>query len=208
MNKNNKIYDKFKRKIVKDSNNLSDEESKKKNNSVIENDLEDDETIEEDSIESNDNNDDIESVEEAEEELEEESDQETEFNDDIIDEDNEEENEETMGKKCLSKYTSMIIEDEDNYLPEDDYEVIKMGRISKQTLFRNEFVAIMCVRIKQLAQNAKPMIKNYTGLTNKEIAKLELKNKIIPLKIGRPIPNIGLEILRLKDLYIPEHYYE
>jgi len=37
------------------------------------------------------------------------------------------------------------------------------------------------------------MLKNIQGLTSKEIAKLELKNKIIPLIIERPVPNSHVE---------------
>ena len=60
-------------------------------------------------------------------------------------------------------------------------------------------------RTKQLTQGAKPMIKNTTGLSHKEIALLELKNKIIPLIIERPIPNSGTERWRLSELEIPEY---
>ena len=46
------------------------------------------------------------------------------------------------------------------------------------------------------------MIKNYTGLSSKEIALEELKNKVIPLIIERPIPNAGIEKWKLSELEI------
>ena len=51
------------------------------------------------------------------------------------------------------------------------------------------------------------MLKNIMDLSSKEIAKLELKNKIIPLIIERPIPNSGVERWKLSELEIPEHFY-
>ena len=48
------------------------------------------------------------------------------------------------------------------------------------------------------------MIKNTTGLSHKEIAILELKNKLIPLIIERPIPNVGVEKWKLSELEISE----
>ena len=62
----------------------------------------------------------------------------------------------------------------------------------------------MLFRSRQLAQGAKPLIKNTEGLSHKEIARLELKNKIIPLIIERPIPNAGTEKWRLSELEIME----
>ena len=49
------------------------------------------------------------------------------------------------------------------------------------------------------------MIKNTTGLSDKEIALLELKHKLIPLIIERPIPNAGTEKWKLSELEIPDY---
>ena len=46
------------------------------------------------------------------------------------------------------------------------------------------------------------MLKNYSGLSSKEIALEELKNKIIPLIIERPVPNVGIEKWKLSELEI------
>jgi len=49
------------------------------------------------------------------------------------------------------------------------------------------------------------MLKNTVGLSSKEIALLELKNKIIPLIIERPIPNSISERWNLSELEILEY---
>ena len=51
------------------------------------------------------------------------------------------------------------------------------------------------------------MLKNISGLSSKEIAKLELKNKIVPLIIERPIPNSNVERWKLSELEIPEFLF-
>jgi DNA-directed RNA polymerase subunit K/omega len=70
------------------------------------------------------------------------------------------------------------------------------------SLFKYEKVRLLSTRAKQLSGGAKPMIKDTTGLSSKEIALLELKNKMIPLIIERPIPNIGIERWKLSELEI------
>ena len=49
------------------------------------------------------------------------------------------------------------------------------------------------------------MIKNTEGLSSKEIALLELKNKLIPMIIERPIPNSGVERWKLSELEIIDY---
>ena len=80
-------------------------------------------------------------------------------------------------------------------------------KLSKPILTKYEFVRLLTDRTKQLAQGAKPMLKNIQGLSSKEIAKLELKNKIIPLIIERPVPNSHVERWKLTELEIPEHLF-
>lgn len=140
------------------------------------------------------------------EDIDEEEEEEEEENDD--DQDNEElddniDHEETMGKKCLSKYNSYVLSDDeiDDYFPEDDGEMlIKQDKVSKSRLFDGERCALLCVRTKMLVLDAEPKIENSEGLTPKEIAKLELKYRTMPLKIGRQIPNGNLEIWKLSEL--------
>ena len=109
--------------------------------------------------------------------------------------------------KCYSKYAKEKDNDFDldEYFKDDDIIIMKTGRVGKPILFKYEKVRLLCDRSRQLAEGAKPMIKNTTGLSHKEIAVLELKNKLIPLIIERPIPNAGSERWRLSELEIPEY---
>jgi DNA-directed RNA polymerase subunit K/omega len=109
--------------------------------------------------------------------------------------------------KCYSKYAKEKDDDFDldEYFKDDDIVIMKTGRVGKPILFKYEKVRLLCDRSRQLAEGAKPMIKNTVGLSHKDIALLELKNKLIPLIIERPIPNAGSERWRLSELEIPEY---
>ena len=63
---------------------------------------------------------------------------------------------------------------------------------------------VRCIgtRSSQIALGAKPMIKNVTGLNPEQIARLELKNKMIPLIIHRIIPNAKDETWLASELDI------
>jgi len=65
--------------------------------------------------------------------------------------------------------------------------------MTKPFLTKYERVRILCTRIKQLAQCAKSMLKNYAGLSSKKMAFEELKHKIIPIIIEKPVLNVGIE---------------
>ena len=112
-------------------------------------------------------------------------------------------------KKCYSKYVSSDADDMyyDELFADDEFKMKKNVRLTKPVLFKYEKVRLLSTRAKQLAQGAKPMIKNTTGLSSKEIALLELKNKVIPLIIERPVPNSGVERWKLSELEIPDFYY-
>lgn len=107
--------------------------------------------------------------------------------------------------KCYSKYAKDDDFDLDEYFKDDDIVITKTGRVGKPILFKYEKVRLLSDRSRQLAEGAKPMIKNTVGLSHKEIALLELKNKLIPLIIERPIPNAGSERWRLSELEIPDY---
>lgn len=107
--------------------------------------------------------------------------------------------------KCYSKYAKEDDFDLDEYFKDDDIVITKTGRVGKPILFKYEKVRLLSDRSRQLAEGAKPMIKNTVGLSHKEIALLELKNKLIPLIIERPIPNAGSERWRLSELEIPDY---
>ncbi len=112
-------------------------------------------------------------------------------------------------KKCYSKYALPDSDDidYDELFADDDFKMKKNERLTKPFLSKYEMVRLLSVRAKQLAQGAKPMIKNTVGLSPKEIALLELKNKVVPLIIERPVPNSGVERWKLSELEIPENIY-
>lgn len=118
-------------------------------------------------------------------------------------------NDETLKSKCYSKYARMEYDDIDldELFGDETNILIKNTKLSKPILTKYEFVRLLTDRTKQLAQGAKPMMKNIENLSSKEIAKLELKNKIIPLIIERPVPNSGFERWKLSELEIPEHFF-
>jgi DNA-directed RNA polymerase subunit K/omega len=90
--------------------------------------------------------------------------------------------------------------DDDNIKTND---IVKPeDRITHPVLFKNERVRMLGVRTKQLSLNAKPMIKNTEDLGPKEIARLELKNKVIPFIIERTLPNGKREHFHLHELEI------
>ena len=180
----------------------SDEEVEDEENSDEE--VEDEELQEDDNISNNENN------EDDNKSFNEESDDEKSYSDksdndskDENDDDNYIDNQETLSKKCIKKYVSM--EDDINLeeiFADEDNNIIKQDRITKPILTKYEKVRILSTRIKQLAQGAKPMLKNYSGLSSKEMALEELKNKIIPIIIERPVPNVGIEKWKLSELEI------
>ena len=148
-----------------------------------------------------------EEVEEVEEEPEDKNQTETE-DEDKEEQDSDDEDKATVdtNNKCYSKYAKDDGDfDLDEYFKDDDITITKTGRIGKPILYKYEMVRILSDRSRQLAEGAKPMIKNTTGLSHKEIALLELKNKIIPLIIERPVPNSGTERWRLSELDIPNY---
>jgi len=73
-------------------------------------------------------------------------------------------------------------------------------RKTKRKLFNYEKVRILSTRAKQLSLGAKPLIKNAIGLDPKEIAKLELKNGVLPYIIERILPNGFKERWKISEL--------
>lgn len=75
------------------------------------------------------------------------------------------------------------------------------NRISSNRLTKYEMVRILGERTKQLTMGAKPLIKNYEGLSYENIAEEELKLNMIPYKIKRTLPNGKYEIWTLDELF-------
>jgi len=117
--------------------------------------------------------------------------------------------EETLKTKCYSNYAKVDYDelDFDELFGEETLMVDKNIRVSKPVLTKYEFVRLLTDRTKQLAQGAKQMLKNTQELSSKEIAKLEIKEGVIPLIIERPIPNSKSERWKVSELHIPEHFF-
>lgn len=129
--------------------------------------------------------------------------------DDATDDKNYIDDEETLKKKCYSKYAKIDIDDLDfdEMFGDEKILIEKNIRISKPVLTKYEFVRLLTDRSKQLSQGAKHMLKNTQELSSKEIAKLEIKEGVIPLIIERPIPNSKSERWKISELQVPEHFF-
>ena len=132
-----------------------------------------------------------------------------------LDEDEEEEEDddedikfvEEDGKECVIEQA--INDDNDYFDNDEDVEVQpdttveyvkKEDRISAKKLTKYEMVRILGEREKQLTMGAKPLIKNFNGLSYDKIAEEELKLNMIPFKIRRPLPNGKYELWNLEEL--------
>jgi len=75
-------------------------------------------------------------------------------------------------------------------------------RITKNILTKYERVRLLSERRKQLILGAKPMVKLPKKISEKDIAVLELKSKVMPLIIVRELPNGDIEHWKLSELEI------
>jgi DNA-directed RNA polymerase subunit K/omega len=79
-------------------------------------------------------------------------------------------------------------------------QLVGDARVTRNILTKYEMVRILGERIKQLTMGAKPMVKDYVGLSYDIIAEEELKLGVIPFKLKRPLPNGKYEIWELNEL--------
>lgn len=97
-------------------------------------------------------------------------------------------------------------DDEDYFeLDEDNNNnEIRKGedRVSLNRMTRYEFVRLVGERTKQLTLGAKSFIKNKNDFDYETIAIEEIKNKLIPLKIIRRLPNDIMEEWKIDELYV------
>ena len=113
-------------------------------------------------------------------------------------------------QNCLYQSTNILSEEEEEELiyDSDEYDSIKYikeeERITDPIMTKYEFVRILGFRTKQITLGSKILLKNVKHLEIPEIARLELKNKMIPLKIKRPLPNNKYEIWKISELEIPK----
>lgn len=107
---------------------------------------------------------------------------------------------------CMYKFTKKVNDDdviEDDFAENDtinetqNYNSVK---ITKSVLTKYERVALLSIRTKQLALGAKPMLKNTKGMDVKEIAREELKLKVIPLILIRTLPTGDKEKWKITEL--------
>ena len=102
-------------------------------------------------------------------------------------------------ENCYFQYDNLIDEYKElgppTRVPDED-------RITLNRLTKYEIVRILGVRAKQISVGAKTLVKNIEGKSPIEIALFELRNKTIPFKIKRPMPNNTYEIWKIVELNI------
>jgi DNA-directed RNA polymerase I, II, and III subunit RPABC2 len=118
---------------------------------------------------------------------------------------------------CLYRFNKKkqpLIDDEDGNSVEEDVEeeyyeeevskvfVAPKDRITRPILYKYERVRILGTRTRQLTLGAKPMIKDIIHFDAKDIAKKELENKVVPIKIIRVLPSGKKELWYLNELKI------
>jgi DNA-directed RNA polymerase subunit K/omega len=151
---------------------------------------------------------------EIEEEIEtEQNEEEVEFDEDEEDDEEDEEKDELViepDAETLGCAIEEALEDDEEYFDNNEETelpietssefVSKENRVSANRLTKYEMVRILGERTKQLTMGAKPLIKNYQGLSYDKIAEEEFKANMIPFKIKRPLPNGKFEIWTLDEL--------
>ena len=102
------------------------------------------------------------------------------------------------------------LDDKDILYDDDDaieYNQTEETRVpDEERLLQNKYLTIYeCTRIigtraKQIATGATPFMTGIEGLSPLRIALLELKNKVIPFKIKKLLPNKKYEVWALKEM--------
>jgi DNA-directed RNA polymerase I, II, and III subunit RPABC2 len=102
-------------------------------------------------------------------------------------------------ENCYFQYDNLIDEYEElgppTQVPDDH-------RITLNKLTKYEMVRVLGIRAQQISDNAPTLVKNIEGKTPVEIAIYELRHKMTPFKIRRPLPNNTYEIWKIKELEI------
>jgi DNA-directed RNA polymerase subunit K/omega len=143
---------------------------------------------------------------EEEEEEEDEGDEEDDDLNDIIEKDTKNENND---QNCLYQSTNLLSDEEEIiYVSEEDnnneQQVDDEDRISEPIMTKYEIARILGFRTKQISLGSKKFLKDVDHLEIPEIARLEIKHKMVPLKIKRPLPNNKYEIWKVSELEIPK----
>jgi DNA-directed RNA polymerase I, II, and III subunit RPABC2 len=123
--------------------------------------------------------------------------------------------EEEDNDACLYKFTKQhqkedeLFDDdvEEIYFFEED-KISNAGfvpdeeRISKPFMSKYERVRLLGDRTRQLSLGAKPMIKDIENLSPQEVATLEIKQHMLPLIVGRTLPNGTKEKWKVQELIV------
>ena len=98
--------------------------------------------------------------------------------------------------ECFYDYDN-VINEYDKLAPAT--QVLDENRITLNRLTKYEIVRILGIRAQQISVGAKTLVKNIDGKSPIEIAIYELKNKMTPFKIKRPLPNNTYEIWKISE---------
>lgn len=128
---------------------------------------------------------------------------------------------ESLTKSEVDKNTftdTFLDDDDDDDEDEDDYEnsinenpenelnqnlqIPDNERISRNILTKYEVVRLIGTRAKQISDGSKVFVKFDGKKSALELAELELKHKMMPLKVKRQLPNGRYEIWKLSELDI------
>ena len=107
-----------------------------------------------------------------------------------------EENEEDQEDLCDYDYGEIYDEKKDEPLKIVDND----ERITLPKLTKYERVRLIGTRAKQISLGAKILIKHTENLSPIEIAKLEVEQRMVPMKIKRILPDNTVEIWKLSEL--------
>lgn len=176
-------------------------ESESENEDTFSNGMNDNDYVDEDDILDGDGNE-IDDEDEPDEDIEEHDD----MNDEVED-----------NNECIYRFSkkkmdySMDDDIDEDYFSDEDVPISKEelfvaneDRTTKAVLTKYERVRILGERSRQLASGAKAMVKgvNISKMDPKQIAKLELEMKTLPLIIIRPLPSGKKEKWRIEELEI------
>jgi len=198
-------------KSVDDADDVDDEDYESTDGeNEEEKEVEEKEVNSDDELEKEEKDEDVQEGEEDDEEEEEEEDEE--------DEEEEEEGGEVGDGEddvvdCVYRFTgkkknkdTLDFRAEDDFFEEEEKKISGFvdndRRITKNYMTIYERVRLIGERAKQLSLGAKPMITNVETLGPKEIARIELEKKVIPLVVIRTLPNGLKEKWRVTELLI------
>ena len=203
---NKKKYDKeIEKNITNEKKENSDEEDEK--DDILDDKIKDEEELNTDD-EEEDDDDDAENMSDDDINDYEGSDLDEYIDDDFDDEilkkklsDDEDEEDEEENEKYNKNENELYEPEFIDYSLIDEEEKIEIdAKITRPFLTKYEKVKLLAYRTNQLARGAKTMIKTKKLMSSKEIAIIELNEKVIPLLLLRPIPNGKSELWNIREL--------